>query len=140
MRELVIMRGLPGSGKSTTVKRLIENQPSFVVCSADHFFTGSDGVYRFDPTLLREAHAQCLNAAVTAMLGGVALVVIDNTNIKKQYFSVYLEQAEKHKYAVKMCQPDTPWAFDPQECFKRNKHGVPLEVIQRMAGEWEILS
>ena len=51
-RVMFVMRGLPGSGKSTIV-RLIQDkyqhdQEGVVVCSADDHFLQEDGTYHFE--------------------------------------------------------------------------------------------
>ena len=54
MKMLYIIRGIPGSGKSTLAKKIAS-----VACEVDDFFVDPDGVYRFDPSLLKEAHSAC---------------------------------------------------------------------------------
>ena len=45
-RVMLVMRGLSGSGKSTAVDAIRAAFPRCVVCSADDYFLGQDGVYR----------------------------------------------------------------------------------------------
>jgi tRNA uridine 5-carbamoylmethylation protein Kti12 len=51
---LYIVRGIPGSGKTTFAKSL--NCPVF---EADMFFVNSQGIYNFDYTKIKDAHAWC---------------------------------------------------------------------------------
>lgn len=51
-----ILRGAPGSGKTTWA---LANRQTSTLCSADHYFTGPDGVYRFDASKIGLAHAAC---------------------------------------------------------------------------------
>ncbi|KAJ3328846.1 hypothetical protein HDU91_004009, partial [Kappamyces sp. JEL0680] len=55
---LYIVRGLPGSGKSTMVQAMTAGLPpdSFVVLATDDYFLDSDNNYDFDSSLLGEAH------------------------------------------------------------------------------------
>lgn len=39
-------------------------------------------------------------------------------------------------YEIQVLEPDTPWKFNPEECAKRNTHGVPLQAIERMLARW----
>ncbi len=56
-RQMIALRGLPGSGKSRWVTRYEHEQH---VCSADLFFEKRD----FDPALLGEAHSACFRSAL----------------------------------------------------------------------------
>ena len=48
-KVMFIMRGLPGSGKSTIVKLIAEKyKTNVVVCSADDHFLQEDGSYLYD--------------------------------------------------------------------------------------------
>lgn len=137
---LVIMRGLPGTGKSTHVAELVDGMRALgkpaVVASADHHFVGDDGVYRFVPSQIGEAHKQCLRVATEAMRAGAHLVVVDNTNTQKWEFEAYLKLAEELQYNVEVrVVPFT--RFTVAELAERNVHGVPAESINRMWARWE---
>ena len=64
MKNLYIVRGLPGSGKSTFAKTLVGHD--FLVCEADKYFM-VNGEYKFDVTKLKEAHESCRNMVETYM-------------------------------------------------------------------------
>ena len=71
MNKLIIMRGLPGSGKSKVVREIIakainDHQHSAIVCSADQFFTNPDGEYNFNPSMIAQAHMDCQVKALKA--------------------------------------------------------------------------
>ena len=52
---LYIVRGIPGSGKSTFAKRLVIHD--FLVCEADKYFVDKEtGEYNFDFTKIKDAH------------------------------------------------------------------------------------
>jgi hypothetical protein len=92
-KHVVIMRGLPGSGKST-ITRLVqamahEQQRSVYVCSADHFFETPTGYYH-DKSKLTEAHEAAQLAFRTALEQGVQIVLVDNTHSQRWEYDVYL--------------------------------------------------
>lgn len=60
--QLILIRGLPGSGKTTMAKTLY---PDHVLCEADQFFETDKG-YIFDGSKIKEAHAYCFNKAKKA--------------------------------------------------------------------------
>jgi uridine kinase len=59
MASMIIVRGLPGSGKSTFAQETLEKSPELVWVEADQFFTDSNGVYVFAPAKIKEAHTWC---------------------------------------------------------------------------------
>jgi uridine kinase len=46
-RKLILMRGVSGSGKTTLARSLLSATRDGIMCSAEDFFVGSDGQYRF---------------------------------------------------------------------------------------------
>lgn len=87
---MVIVRGLPGSGKSTFAKA---RYPEAVHCEADMFFE-LGGEYRFDPKRLNQAHAWCQGRAIQALQDGRD-VVVSNTFVKVWELTPYVEMAER---------------------------------------------
>lgn len=53
MLQLVLVRGLPGSGKSTIAKSFIPH--NFVHLETDMYFINSAGEYKFNPAKLSES-------------------------------------------------------------------------------------
>jgi hypothetical protein len=143
MKRLMIMRGLPGSGKSRLALDICHEEEeagrSCIIQSADYHFTNDDGSYTFRPAEIGIAHFKCQKNAWDCMAGGYEGVIIDNTNISLHEFSVYLWMAREHGYEVSYHEPYTDWARDPIECAKRTTHGVPLDRVQAMAARWEEL-
>lgn len=137
-RTLTIMRGLPGSGKSHLAHALanIPGVSPAPVFSTDDFFM-VNGEYRFDGKLLGKHHAANLARAVAAMSAGTPHIIIDNTNTQAWEAREYVRNAGKFGYRVQFIEPATAWARDPEECARRNTHGVPLEAIRAMLARWE---
>ena len=59
MTKLYIVRGIPGSGKSTFAKKLLQQGKVQQHLEADEFMTDKNGDYKFDPTILQKCHQQC---------------------------------------------------------------------------------
>ena len=78
-RIVVIMRGVPGSGKSFLAKKL---QGNGVVLSTDDFFNNHLGQYVFDARKLSEAHDWNQRRAEREIKAGTNPVIIDNTNLE----------------------------------------------------------
>ncbi|MBD3277595.1 MAG: AAA family ATPase [Candidatus Aegiribacteria sp.] len=133
MASIFIMRGLPGAGKSTWVSR---NCPDAHVCSADDFFVGEDGVYRFDGELIPQAHALCLRRFVSCMesLSGNASdgpdsIVVDNTGLRAWEIAPYYSLGEAYGHSVEIVHVEC----DSETALARNVHGVSRERMQEMS-------
>ena len=135
-KKLYIMRGLPGSGKSTKAKELSGN--SGQVFSTDDYFSMS-GEYNWFANLLGKAHKWNSRRCKYAIESGISPVVIDNTNVTmKDLRSLrdVIELARECGYDVEIAEPNTEWRFDVNELDKRNTHNVPREVIERKVNEY----
>ncbi|MEE6472503.1 hypothetical protein FKM82_009626 [Ascaphus truei] len=80
--HIYLLRGLPGSGKSSLARKLKRDFPSALVFSTDDFFIMDDGTYLFNQNLLQEAHKWNRKRASKAMKRGKTPIIIDNTNIQ----------------------------------------------------------
>ncbi|XP_074391416.1 uncharacterized protein LOC102066063 isoform X2 [Zonotrichia albicollis] len=133
---LLILRGLPGSGKSTLSRVLLGGNCDGVVLSTDDYFRQQYG-YTYNAAQLGDAHEWNRRRAKQAMEQGKSPVIIDNTNTQAWEMKPYVEVALEKGYRVEFHEPDTWWKFDPDELEKRNKHGVTREKIAQMLERYE---
>jgi len=126
MAKVIIMQGVPGSGKSTFIRAL---PGKVAVYSADHYFEHY-GEYRFDPSKLGEAHAACMRGFI-GQLGRYqnVTVVVDNTNTTVLEVAPYMAVAAAYGCEVEIVRVKC----DPEVAAARNVHGVPLHAVRRMA-------
>jgi predicted kinase len=131
--ELYLMRGCAGCGKSTLAREMRERNLSLtVVLSADHaFYDDSLGHYLWSANGLYHAHKLCQIKTENAMKQKLD-VIVDNTNLTQKEIWPYILLAEAYNYTVYLIEPTTEWANNPEECYKRNTHRVPLEAIENM--------
>lgn len=128
VRRVVILRGVPGSGKTTWARAHVD--PSAVVCSADDFFLVG-GEYRFDPRRIGEAHAACMRKFLLALGEEATTIVVDNTSCSYWEYENYCVAARQWGYAVEIVEFDVA-AEDVERVAARNTHGVPAEAVAAM--------
>lgn len=120
--ELRLLRGLPGSGKTTLAQSL-----DLIHIEADQFFMNEVGQYCFDGKRLGSAHQWCQSQCEYHLYHNRS-VVVANTFVKQWEMDAYREIAKKFgaKLRIDVCRGK----------FK-SVHAVPEEVIKRMKREWE---
>jgi predicted kinase len=116
-QQLIIVRGIPGSGKSTFASSL--GIPHY---EADQYFVGADGVYRFDFSKLGEAHRQCRVSVGKALLSGKS-VVVSNTFTTLNELRPYFEGAKEYGIIPTVITMNGDFG---------SIHGVPEDKMQAM--------
>jgi predicted kinase len=141
---MYLLRGVSGSGKSTIAKSL-PGVNSENIFSTDNllpqnpedyisFFKQMEKNKSLVP--LQKAHNLNVQLVSDAMEDNVTPVVIDNTNLEAWNAKPYVELAIKHGYLVKIIDVGTG-GLTAKELAKRNKHNVPLEVIEKMIDKYQ---
>lgn len=117
-----ILRGPSGSGKSTLARLLSAEMESSSIHSTDKFFTGQDGVYKFDPKKLKEYHELNLREFQAS---DKLLAIVDNTNLVQWE---YLKYRESDRVIVIV---DTK-KQTAQQLASQTTHNVPFDKIVQM--------
>ena len=138
-QELIVMRGIPGAGKSTKAKTLvgkgaIHSTDDVIEAGGDYNEFFAKMIASGDFSDLSRAHSTNKKNAIASITNGVSPVIIDNTNIKQN------EPKEIVVAALKLGLADNNIKFvdigaaglEAKELAKRNSHGVPLEKIEQM--------
>jgi predicted kinase len=127
MAHLYIIRGVPGSGKTTLAESMMECGMVDHYSEADRFMVDDFLQYKFDATNLRMCHELC-RQDVEEFLNMGCSVAVSNTFTRKWEMQPYLDMAEKYgaKVTVIVCQGDYA-----------NVHGVPSDKVQEMKRRFE---
>lgn len=120
--RLVIVRGLPGSGKSTFAKRNFD----CLVLENDMFHVRM-GEYRYSGDSMKDAISWCRDTCKAALLNGMD-VVVANTFTQRRFIEEY------RRLAV-----DAGAGFEVYRCVSDygNIHDVPKSVLEGMKSGFE---
>ncbi|ENK2107848.1 ATP-binding protein [Vibrio alginolyticus] len=123
-QTLTLVRGLPGSGKSTYAKTL-----DAILVEADQFFIDKNDNYQYGPALIKTAHAWCQLETKRLLRAGFD-VVVANTFVKNWEMSFYKSLADEVNISFEVIEINGKY---------QNIHGVPNAVIARMRKQFEKL-
>jgi uridine kinase len=134
-KTLILLRGLPGSGKSTTAKLLGAGGAGYAHFEADMYFM-ENGKYKFDPMKIKDAHKWCQNSVEHAMLlnhttGHNSTIIVSNTFTQEWEMEQYYKMAESWGYRVYSIIVENRHGGV-------NEHGVPEEKLEQMKNRFEI--
>lgn len=124
--QLVLVRGISGSGKSTFAQLLVEL--GFVHVEADKFFVSPSGDYHFNASKLSDAHEWCFEHTFLN-LGIGNDVVVSNTFTQgweiEPYITSYNKLTGKYPFVL-----TSNGAYD-------NVHGVPDAVLKKQKDRFD---
>jgi predicted kinase len=133
-RQVYIMRGISGAGKSTFISGFMSQFPELktVICSADfHFMV--NGEYKFNPTQLAVAHGKCKGAFQKALAKETPVVIVDNTNLSYSEMRPYINMAQEVGYEWNIIQIETPVSLIVER--QKTCKGILPEKIEKMAAK-----
>lgn len=131
---LTLVRGLPGSGKSTFANFVWND---YAICEADKFFYDKEGNYNFDGSKIKQAHEWCRNEVEIRMKDNQANpqyypeIVVSNTFTQEWEMEAYYELAKKYGYLVISIIVENRHGG-------KNVHGVPDEKLEQMRNRFQI--
>ena len=132
--KVIIIRGIPGSGKSTFSNKLIneikakgEDAKDF---EADNFFM-KDGKYKFNPSLLYFAHCWCFNhfkKYIETTGEKTRTAIVSNTFTTMKEVKKYLDYVHQNGIQCIVFRMNSQ---------HQNIHDVPEEVLKIMTDRFQ---
>ena len=130
--DLILLRGLPGSGKSTIGDIILfTSQNNQDVLSADNFFIDREGNYVFDATRLKEAHNDCQQKCAERMKMQFSKIVVANTFTQEWEMETYFEMADRYRYRVHSLIVENRHGG-------QNIHDVPEDKVEQMKNRFDV--
>lgn len=133
MKELYLLRGLPGAGKSTLAKTLVGDR-DYCHKEADMFHINSKGEYEWKPENVKEAHAWCQQEIESLMKyehASMDTLVVSNTFTQEWEMQAYYDLAKKYGYRVHSLIVENRHGGV-------NQHNVPQETLEKMKQRFEV--
>jgi hypothetical protein len=128
MPKLTIVRGLPGSGKSTYAEGLTSrDSPRILHYEADMFFYRWPCGYEFNPLLLGAAHDWCYSSTVRSLWQRHD-VIVSNSFVRLWELERYV--------TIPSIVPSVDIEIIEVLTQYNSVHGVPEEKIQQMRESW----
>ena len=125
MPELVIIRGIPGTGKSTLGREFAA--AGYQHFENDMYFQGRGGTHPFSKDLWPAAKSWCLMQTAAAMKLGYNIVV-SNTFTQHDQYSSYTNLAKAYHYTLRIISLTEEHG---------SIHNVPEDLMQRIRQIWE---
>lgn len=130
MKDLILIRGVSGSGKSTFA-HVIAKSICNVISADDYFINAKTGKYEFDKSKLNKAHTYCQKKTEKNMVRGDDMIIVANTFTREWEMKPYYDLAKKYNYRVFSIIVENRHG-------ETNKHGVSDDYIQIMRNRFEV--
>ncbi len=128
MATLILLRGLPGSGKSS-LAQMLTSVGDWHHYEADDWMY-EDGAYKFDPSKLAECHSLCQGFTRNRLLASQN-VIVSNTSTTEKEVATY--EAIAKQTGAKFVSLIVENRHDGE-----NIHGVPPEKLEQMRNRFSV--
>jgi predicted kinase len=131
MQTLIILRGLPGAGKTSLANLLSDNK--WPVFSIDDYFTDPiTQKYSFDFSKNHLAYKVCQDNTESAMRSGIEKIFLHNTFTLEWEMEPYFKLAETYNYTLHILTVEN-------RHHSQNTHGISQEQILKMAEKYKVV-
>lgn len=133
----LILRGPPGSGKSTftdMIRKLSGDDDGVAIHAIDDLHKDTDGNFVWNEPKEKAFYMLNLANFVQSCSRGKPIVICDCINITYEDFKPYLDAAKEFGYKPYVVTPELPL---PLVGATRNSHSVSEKQIYEMITDWE---
>eukprot|EP01083_Nonionella_stella_P142199 439504_1 len=139
VKEFIILRGLPGAGKTAVAHRLgfevRGRRITPAICSADTYLPGDRSEH--EPAFVRDAHSQCRADFFSALKARAPLIVLDDVHERRWHYQMYMDFARSEGYTVRVVELRPYSSSDLWKCWHRNVHGYDKQAFLTLCRDWE---
>ncbi len=130
-RSIILLRGLPGSGK-TSLAGILSEKGKHPVYSVDEYFTDDkSGVYEFDHRSNHLAYSACEENTRKSMMAGAEKIFVDNTFTLEWEMEPYFRLAKEFDYKISVVTVENRHGG-------RNVHGISSDQLEKMASKYKV--
>lgn len=130
MKEVVIIRGVAGSGKSTFANLLAQGHGAKIV-EADKYAYNEHGVYDWKFEDLSSYHRKAMAEFDNHIENSENMIIVSNVSARWQDFKYYFNKAKEAGYKV------TTLVVENRND-TNSVHGVPDETLKNMREKFQI--
>jgi predicted kinase len=131
-KSLFLLRGLPGSGKST-IAELLSEEGKYPAYSIDDYFTDEQtGEYKFRFDENHLAYWQCQQNVELAMQSENKKIFVHNTFTMVWEMEPYFKMARVYNYSVYVLTVENRHG-------SKNNHAIPEDHIKKMAEKYKVV-
>jgi len=129
--HLLLLRGLPGSGK-TELAKVLSEYGKYPIISVDDYFTDTiSGVYQFNYKENYLAYKSCEDNTLAWMKKNIRLIIVHNTFTMEWEIQPYFKLASDYNYKLFIVTVEN--YHD-----NKNIHGVTQEQLSKMASKYKV--
>lgn len=129
-KSLILLRGLPGSGK-TTLANLLSESNKYPVFSVDDYFTDTNGNYQFKFDENHFAYKLCEENTRKAMMESKEKIFLHNTFTIDWELETYFKLAKEFNYQIHVLTVENYHGT-------KNVHAISEEQIKKMTEKYKV--
>ena len=131
---LFLVRGFPGSGRTTAIAGLKANIAGLITVSSDPTCTGDE---YGDPEIQEAAVRRAANVIEDLTKGGTPHIALETAIPRMADLHQVLYPAHQAGYRIEVCAPAGKDPFDVFYCFENSQHQPNPHFLQALVAKWE---